>query len=228
MDKPCARARLIRYFRSLLAFSQQKRKQTPQFRTFLRCQRSGQQTFDFLDARPQSRQLLRTFVGEKEYVAAFVDRIVRPLDQSIAHETRDEIGDGRTVHVEFVAERALIDARHLLESGERRILHARHFRRNLAEPYRNMTLLGTAHEAACVPGVSIGFIQFGRQFAVFRASQFIRKMGCRYASSSEYAFNGRTCATYWSGRTTISAPRSRSMPRSVKISVSALFVNAFS
>jgi len=91
---------------SNFAIGQQRRKQPPQLETFLFRQPRGENALDFLDARTQRRQLLLSGRRQEEHVTALVDGIVRAFDETVANHARDEIGDRRTVHIEFIAELA--------------------------------------------------------------------------------------------------------------------------
>lgn len=143
---------------------QKRQKQPPEFKAFARREPFGENALDFLDPRPQRRQLLLPGGGEKKDIAALVHGIVRALDQAIANHARDQVGDGRTVHVELIAELPLIDARRPVQDFERRVLNARDVGGHLGQPHRDMALLGTAHEAARVFRQRVAVVLSGRQF----------------------------------------------------------------
>lgn len=69
--------------------------------------------------------------------------------------------DRRSVHVQLIAELALVDSGRPLQDLEHCVLTARDLGRNLALPYRQVPLSRTADKAASESGNPVRAIDFG-------------------------------------------------------------------
>lgn len=170
---------------ALFARRQQGQKQAPQFQTFALRQPRRENALDLLDTWTQRREIFLAFGSQEQHITPLVDGIVRAFDQIVANHARDEIGDGRTVHVEFIAQLPLIYAGRFLQDFERRVLDARDLGGDLAEPHRYVALLGAAYQASREFRKRFGVVVFSWQFpGVQEEGVIVRKMGRKNAPNS--------------------------------------------